>query len=91
MANLVWLAVSAHLHLIANKVTKYFHAGISMSGSGFGFWPVLTRSRASRLTNSLARRLGCSSRSSAELIRCLKGISGSWITMVQLKLFVSVK
>lgn len=62
-----------------------------MSGSGFGFWPVLTKDRARRLTNSLARRLGCSSRSSVELIRCLQGISGSWIIMIQLKLFVSIK
>ncbi|ODN01293.1 Esterase E4 [Orchesella cincta] len=79
--------VSAHLHLIANKVTDTFHHGMSLSGSGFGFWPVLSKERAGRLTKTLAKRLNCPYRSSTELIRCLKGISGSWIIMTQFQLF----
>ncbi|CAL8094847.1 unnamed protein product [Orchesella dallaii] len=79
--------VSAHLHLIANKVTNNFNSGMSLSGSGFGFWPVLSKERANRLTKTLAKLLNCPYRSSTDLLRCLRGISGSWIIMTQLQLF----
>jgi len=81
--------VSAHIHLLANKTTNLFQSGISLSGSAFGFWPIVQKQRALNFTKRLAKSLHCPEGGSATLMKCLRSTRANFIIAAQLHFFVS--
>ncbi|KAG7469781.1 hypothetical protein MATL_G00132460 [Megalops atlanticus] len=55
-------------------------------GSAFSPATVISSSRAKELTDSLAREVGCSSSTSAQVVSCLRGVPASTLNSAQTKL-----
>ncbi|ODN02960.1 Venom carboxylesterase-6 [Orchesella cincta] len=79
--------VAAHLHLLANKTTHLFKRGISLSGTSFGFWPVVQKQRALNFTRRLAKSVRCPEENSEKLMTCLRNMRPNFIIGAQLHFF----
>lgn len=82
--------VSAHIHMLNNKTANLFQNGVSLSGSAFGFWPIVQKKRMQGFTRRLAKYLRCPPDDSTKLIECLRGIRPNYIVAASLHFFVRI-
>lgn len=77
--------VSAHLHMLSPLTQDLFGAAISHSGNGFSHWAF---SSSRNFTKRLAEGFWCSTKTSKDMIRCMRGISAKKLVTQQYQLYV---
>ena len=79
------------MHMISNITRNYFQRAISISGSAFTPWAVMTKDRMDRVNQRLSRATGCpfDQKNSKAYVNCLKNLNPQLLAGRILAVFVS--
>ncbi|ODN01308.1 Esterase FE4 [Orchesella cincta] len=68
-------SAAVHLHMLSQSTRRYFRNAISLSGTAFNYWSFFDQYQTRNITNTFAKRLGCPTHDSTELVECIRQLN----------------